>query len=789
MRRSFRQLNLRRCSRHGCGGTIQENALAALERQNARPVWRSSISPNPTRPASASPIRRRPCARRWLRPAPRSIDRRRAGWRRRARRWRATTSARARPSPPSRSILTASSSESYAFLFKLLCDPGDAVLVPEPSYPLFEYLARLEGVRPVGYRLAYHGGAWQIDFSSLDAALARAAERRRACARWWWSTRTTRPAPSSTRGDLRAAGGALPGARTWRSSRTRSSRPIVSTATTAMTRPGPASPPRRADRRDAGLQPGRPVEGVRPSPAQARLDRGRRPARGAEAALARLELIADTYLSVGTPVQLALPRLLEVGKEIARAIRGRLAAKPRPAARRAARHLALHPPRRPGGWTAILRVPALATAASAPRPATSVGHQPAARRRRAGSPGYLYDMPAGAYLIAACSPIRRSSPRGSRESSRAAENSFHNGACSLIPAFALVVAAPAGPDQGCPSPRQITEALNARMSDLGHPRTPRARTRADCAWWSRAESPASRSRSSCSTRNGEVRLQRNLTPVPREHGNDCPALAETVALIVDRYLHDVGYELPPTPPPPAAVREPKPEPEHKSEPPPEPAPQVESEPQTLVARSPPRPTAPSTASFDVLVAGDWRGASDGHDWEADLGIGIQQPIGARRVGLTLTGGLAPARSAPVTRRHRHAAAISAPPGPVPGAARRTRLAGAGCRRGGRLAVDVGAMDGGFGQLHAGQPGRRSGARISRGAGGWAVFAGQRVAGFSGSLSIRGAGVLHGAGRGGGRLASFHDTAHLRKVGIGAGVFFSVMKRARNASNLGTRIFY
>ena len=43
-------------------------------------------------------------------------------------------------------VLTASSSESYALLFKLLCDPGDAVLVPEPSYPLFDYLARLEGV-------------------------------------------------------------------------------------------------------------------------------------------------------------------------------------------------------------------------------------------------------------------------------------------------------------------------------------------------------------------------------------------------------------------------------------------------------------------------------------------------------------------------------------------------------------------------------------------------------------------------------------------------------------------
>ena len=54
-------------------------------------------------------------------------------------------------------MLTASTSEAYAFLFKLLCDPGDAVLVPAPSYPLFELLAELEGVQALPYRLAYDG--------------------------------------------------------------------------------------------------------------------------------------------------------------------------------------------------------------------------------------------------------------------------------------------------------------------------------------------------------------------------------------------------------------------------------------------------------------------------------------------------------------------------------------------------------------------------------------------------------------------------------------------------------
>src|ERR1019366_8943823 len=68
---------------------------------------------------------------------------------------------------------TASTSEAYAFLFKLLCDPGDEVLVPVPSYPLFEHLARLESVRAVPYRLAYDG-AWHIDLGSArDAVTAR----------------------------------------------------------------------------------------------------------------------------------------------------------------------------------------------------------------------------------------------------------------------------------------------------------------------------------------------------------------------------------------------------------------------------------------------------------------------------------------------------------------------------------------------------------------------------------------------------------------------------------------
>ena len=69
-------------------------------------------------------------------------------------------------------FLCASTSEAYGWLFKLLCDPGDAVLVPRPGYPLFDYLAGLEAVEARAYRLEYrHPAGWSVDIDSVDAAL------------------------------------------------------------------------------------------------------------------------------------------------------------------------------------------------------------------------------------------------------------------------------------------------------------------------------------------------------------------------------------------------------------------------------------------------------------------------------------------------------------------------------------------------------------------------------------------------------------------------------------------
>lgn len=73
---------------------------------------------------------------------------------------------------PDRIHLTASTSEGYSWLFKLLAGFGDSVLIPHPSYPLFEFLAGLEGVDLRPFNLDYiHPSGWRIDFDSLEAAI------------------------------------------------------------------------------------------------------------------------------------------------------------------------------------------------------------------------------------------------------------------------------------------------------------------------------------------------------------------------------------------------------------------------------------------------------------------------------------------------------------------------------------------------------------------------------------------------------------------------------------------
>ena len=275
---------------------------------------------------------------------------------------------------PARLVLTASSSESYGFLFKLCCDPGDAVLVPEPSYPLFEYLARLEGVVPIGYRLAFDG-VWHVDFASLDGRAGRArAATAGVRARSSSSTRTTRPDRSSSATSWRA----------WVRSCAREDLALISDEVFAPyplrwargrrgSPPPPSTPPSPTARRSSASAASR-----RPAACRSSSSAGSSPAAARPPArIAALELVADTYLSVATPVQAALADLLALGAEVRAAIAGARRRQPRAPGGRAAARLGDHARCRPrgAGRRSCACPPAAATRPGprrwSPRPASS----------------------------------------------------------------------------------------------------------------------------------------------------------------------------------------------------------------------------------------------------------------------------------------------------------------------------------------------------------------------------------------------------------------------------------
>ena len=254
---------------------------------------------------------------------------------------------------PARVVLTASSSESCSFLFKLLCDPGDAVLIPEPSYPLFDYLVRLEGAVPVAYRLTFDG-VWTIDFASIEQAL-REAQGRGARARAIVLASPNNPTGSFLKRDELGRLARLPRPPSWRSSPTRSSprtpaRPIPRASAPVALEPAAADAARVFSLGGLSKSCGLPhlklgwivVGGPR-----------------ADETLAGLELVADTYLSVGAPVQHALPDLFALGAGIRAAIAARVATNRGVLARAlgAAPGCTLLPAE--AGWSAIVRVPAL----------------------------------------------------------------------------------------------------------------------------------------------------------------------------------------------------------------------------------------------------------------------------------------------------------------------------------------------------------------------------------------------------------------------------------------------
>ncbi len=305
---------------------------------------------------------------------------------------------------PARIVLTASTSEAYSMLFKLVCDPGDVVLVPQPSYPLFDQLARLAGVLTAPFPLEYEDG-WRIDLAALARSLPARARAivvvnpNNPTGSFLRRTELAELGAICRRGGLALIGDEVFAEYAFDLAPRESAGP---TADEARAEPGGA---------EAALRPVSVLDqadvltialgGLSKSVGLPQLKLAWMviggPQRLVDEALVRLEYIADAYLSVATPVQLALAGLLRQGaavrSQIARRVAGNYARLQQiAAAYPACRVLAAE-----GGWYGIVEVPAL-------KSEEALVLELLERDRVVAHPGYFFDFRREGYLVVSLLP-------------------------------------------------------------------------------------------------------------------------------------------------------------------------------------------------------------------------------------------------------------------------------------------------------------------------------------------------------------------------------------------------
>ena len=306
-------------------------------------------------------------------------------------------------------VLTAGTSEAYAHLFRLLAEPGESFLVPAPSYPLFEPLAALEAVKLRPYRLAWDGH-WHLDLGSLEAAMNGGA-------RAMIVVQPNHPTGSCLAPEELAAAEALC---------ERHGAALISDEVFGDFRwdraAAPAGRGARAGSRPAGARSGAPALGRRgddghPLSLPSLLGSRRIPTfvlsglskvcgmpqlklgwiavagpRAARAeALRGLEWIADLFLSVATPVQAALPRLLPARHAWQARVHERLATNLARLREGIARRPQMDLLEGGGGWVAVLRVPR--------RRSEEEWALELVRRGVVVHPGHFYDFDGEAILV------------------------------------------------------------------------------------------------------------------------------------------------------------------------------------------------------------------------------------------------------------------------------------------------------------------------------------------------------------------------------------------------------
>jgi aspartate/methionine/tyrosine aminotransferase len=276
-----------------------------------------------------------------------------------------------------RIAITASTSEAYSLLFKLWCDPGDVVLVPRPSYPLFEHLTQFESISALPYDLEYHG-SWRIDVASVQRGVSA---RTRAILVVSPNNPTGsflhRDDLSALTGLCRQHGCALIGDEVF------ADYPLDAA-------PEAVSVLAQADVLTASLG------GLSKSAGLPQLKLGwigfGGPSAIVDEALAGYEIVADTYLSASTPVQAAAASLIERGAAIREQIHARVRGSLNLLRERAQSFPSVDVLRVEGGWSAVVQVPAIVSEdALVLDLLTNAGvlvH-----------PGYFFDFPREAYVV------------------------------------------------------------------------------------------------------------------------------------------------------------------------------------------------------------------------------------------------------------------------------------------------------------------------------------------------------------------------------------------------------
>ncbi len=278
---------------------------------------------------------------------------------------------------PAHIALTASTSEAYSLLFKLLCDPGDAVLVPRPSYPLFEHLARLESVTAVPYGLEWHG-SWRIDLASLHEACG---PRVRAVL----VVSPNNPTGSWLhRDDLADL------------SRVCGERDLALIGDEVFADYPLDDAPHKASVLDQRNALTFALGGLSKSAGLPQVKLGWMavggPASKVASALRSFEVIADTYLSVSTPVQVAAPALIEQGATVRANIRARITRNLDRLRANASVFPALTVLAVEAGWSAVVQVPSFRTEEALVLDLLERDHVLA-------HPGYFFDFPHEAFII------------------------------------------------------------------------------------------------------------------------------------------------------------------------------------------------------------------------------------------------------------------------------------------------------------------------------------------------------------------------------------------------------